>query len=150
VLGLVVSIISQLTIVELLEQLYMYDINILTYKMSSSSSSKKRKLSEARCSSKHEERDNQIQEFWNKGVEPAEHSCVRIKAGRVYSYTDMVTSAERSSEPPAEDAAEGVWIENGWVLRNETGEESAIKFPVESIEISKDDWWTLRGMPVRA
>jgi hypothetical protein len=75
---------------------------------------------------------------------------VRIKAGKIYSYPAMVTSAERSSEPVAEDAAEGVWIENGWVLRNETGEESAIKFPVESIEISKDDWWTLRGMPVRA
>jgi hypothetical protein len=105
--------------------------------MSSSSSSKpiskKRKLSEARSIPNHEERDKQIAEFWSKNSEAAEHSCVRIKAGKIYSYPAMVTSAERSSEPPAEDAAEGVWIEKGWVLRNEK---------------LLSDWWALRAKPV--
>ena len=104
--------------------------------MSSSSSksiSKKRKLSKVRSRPKHGERDKQIAEFWSKNSKAAEHSCVRIKAGKIYSYPAMVTSAERSSEPPAEDAAEGVWIEKGWVLRNEK---------------LLSDWWALRAKPV--
>ena len=95
-------------------QIYVWDINTLTYKMSSSSTkhnSKKRKLSKARSRSNHDERDEQIAEFWGKKVEIAEHSCVKTKTGKVYSYPAMVASADRSDEPPAVDAPEEVWVE---------------------------------------
>jgi hypothetical protein len=52
----------------------------------------------------------------------------------------MVTSIGRSRVPPAEDAAENIWIEKEWVLRTETDQQSAIQFPVESIELTKAEW----------
>jgi hypothetical protein len=108
--------------------------------MSSSSSSKKRKLSEAPCISEREERDNEIQDLWNQGIKPATYCCLRIRAGIAYAYNDMMTSGRRSSSPPAEDAAEDIWIKQGWVFRNETDQASAIKFPVESTQISRAQW----------
>jgi hypothetical protein len=115
--------------------------------MSSSSSSKpiskKRKLSKVRSRQNHEERDKQIAEFWSKNVEAADHSCMRTKTGKVYSYPAMVTSADRSAEPPAADAAEEVWVEQGWVLGIETGKTCALKFPVGSSEIDRVDWQRL-------
>jgi hypothetical protein len=111
---------------------------------SSKHSSKKRKLSQARDRSNHEERDYQIQEFWDKGIVLAERSCVRARAGIVCVYPDMVTSDHRTDFPPADDAAESVWIGQDWVPRNgnenENDQSYAIQFPVESIAISNVVW----------
>jgi hypothetical protein len=93
-------------------QLYMYvrEINTLTYTMSSSSSSKhlskKRKLSKVWSRPNNDDRERQIAEFWGKTVELAEHSWVRTRTGKVYSYPAMVTSADRSAVPPAVDKPE--------------------------------------------
>jgi hypothetical protein len=106
--------------------------------MSSSSgkhNSKKRKLSKVR-SGPNVEREKQISDFWNKNVEPAEHSSVRSKTGRVYSYPAMVTSADRSAEPPPVGAPEEIWEADGWTLRIETGKTCALKFPVGSTDKS--------------
>jgi hypothetical protein len=114
--------------------------------MSSSSSSKpiskKRKLSKVR-SGPNVEREQQISDFWNKNVEPAECSSVRTKTGRVYSYPAMATSADRSAVPPPVGAPEEIWEAEGWTLKIETGKTCALKFPVGSSEMNKNDWLSL-------
>jgi hypothetical protein len=128
-------------------QVYVREINTLTYTMSSSSSSKhlskKRKLSKVRSRPNNDDREKQIAEFWNKTVERAEYSWVRTRAGKVYSYPAMVTSADRSAEPPAVDAPEEAWVEKGWILGIETGKTCALKFPVGSHVLDSIDWRTL-------
>jgi len=125
----------------------VWDINTLTYKMSSSSSSKpirkKRKLSKFR-SGPNPEREQQISDFLDRGIDPAESTWKRTKTGRLYTYHAMATSEERSAEPPPADEPEETWAGDGWTLKVESGRNGALKFPVGSKRIDAAD---LLGMP---
>jgi hypothetical protein len=57
----------------------------------------------------------------------------------------MVTSMERTPDPPPAGAPEEIWKDEGWTLTIDVGKTCALKFPVGSTVIDKSD---LKGLPM--